>query len=156
MAPAAAQSTTVSPTHEAMTSAFRGDEDRRGTIKRLLASKAAYESSHYPAGVGVGQQWAKETAEWSQLVALQRVFGDWDEARWKSCAGDENNPIEMWFVEVIWEGEDNPTYDRTSAWWLERCGLKSPAWDFIWGFCQGALEVWKAVEPDIRRTSGTQ
>jgi len=110
--------------------------DLSETVERLKKSKAAEDAIQHSEGVIAGALWAKKTAEYSQLSAL---------AEGRNVDDFRDGEAAAQFAELI--GEDTADefwFDILDENYNKKCTVA-----FIEGFADGALEVWRAVEPEL-------
>lgn len=121
-------------------------------IERLRASKERSDSGAYREGFAAGQAWASNTAEAIELERVDKLHQRLSEADWKWWfASDDNNtysPAELFVFIVRPENEQDRAYAESFWRELGRDYLQIED-EWMRGFAEGALEVWKEVKSKL-------
>lgn len=128
-------------------------------IERLRASKQSSGSARFRAGFEVGQDWARDSAEASELENLERLHDSAAgrtkyEKTWigifdRSVDHDYDSLPEALFSQIRPADEDDSS--EAEEFW-ERLGGHD--WEELpgsWyrGFCEGALDIWRQVKDKL-------
>jgi hypothetical protein len=128
-------------------------------IERLRASKQSPGTGRFKAGFEVGQDWARDTAEASELENLER-FHDLTANRTKyektwigifdlSIDHDYDSLPEALFYHIRPSDDDDSS--EAEAFWEKLGGNDWQDLPGSWfrGFCEGALDIWRQVKDKL-------
>jgi len=135
-------------------------KDMDDVIERLRASKqSSGYGGRFKAGFDVGQDWARETAEASELENLERFRESaaqptkydksWTGIFDPNTDHDYDSLPEALFYHI--RPTDDEDYSEAEAFWQRLAGDDWEDLPASWyrGFCEGALDIWRQVKDKL-------
>lgn len=135
--------------------ATKKPKDLDGVILRLKAAAEIEASEDYQAGAKSGREWAKREASPKHLRRLQEMADDRQygvEGQLEIWTNGMNRGIADGLFGVLEPNSRDDWGITRSTFWEIALGDdqdKIEDWSFARGFCDGALEIWEAVESKL-------
>lgn len=126
--------------------------DTSKVIERLRASRQAAVSAKFQEGHQAGEEWASEIADYVELRRLGQMKEgtspvDWD-LFWDTGVNDANCASER--LAFVIRPDDNEDRQAAAAFWETAVGDGVDLTDdFVRGFVDGALDVWREVRDKL-------
>ena len=128
----------------------KGRSKMESAIERLRKSKEKAESEDHKLGLESGSTWAKEEAEWAELKALDRRFGDRDNPDLSRIWSDFSDYESLEAVAEAFDGE-RVDHRRVEEVWecLGYDDVNKISKEFVAAWIEGALEVYDNIKDRV-------
>ncbi len=120
-------------------------------IQRLRASDLEAQSEQARSGHEAGQEWAKGTAEATELRRLAKYMEN-SENQGTFSGYKDQEAAQLFYDAVMLPSGESSEWSDVTDFWEDTLGLSADDYrnsDFVDGFAEGALEVWREVQDKL-------